>query len=420
MTASGHAGARRRLRASRFGAAFAIPAVRAIWIAELQSTIGDLLARVALMLLVYQRTGSPIWTALTLGLSYLPDLVGSVTLSWLADRLDRRLLAVLSATVQAVLFAVMALPGAPLWLIMVLIALSAVALAPYRAALQAALPELAGRGDALGDAQSLLAFTRQVAQVAGLALSVAAVTVIGPQWALTVNAATFAVSAILLWVALPPLPAPAPTGTDATTWRRSMTGGLGELRRNPQLRGLTGLLCLAGVVAVPDGIAAPLVDQLGSEPASMGWLLAAHPVGMALGTYLMPRAADTAGRLIGPLVLLTLLPLVIAGVVLSTIPTLWCALLLLTFSGVGMAFLPTVQTQFLRHSPDHLRGSLVGLGRTVMRCSLGVGVVLGGLVAQWSGSTVLTIAGASVCGLLIARWSLRRWHTDYTVPSTTN
>lgn len=87
MQGSGHVAtdertsARQRLPASRFGAAFAIPAVRAIWIAELQSAIGDLLARVVLMLLVYQRTGSRISTALTLGLIYLPDLVGSVTLS---------------------------------------------------------------------------------------------------------------------------------------------------------------------------------------------------------------------------------------------------------------------------------------------------------------------------------------------------
>jgi MFS family permease len=117
--------------------------------AELQSTVGDLLARVALMLLVYERTGSAGLTALTLALTYLPDLVGSVTLSWLADRVDRRRLMVASAAAQAALFAVMASPRLPLWPAMALIAVSAIALAPYLAALQTALPDLAGRGDGL-------------------------------------------------------------------------------------------------------------------------------------------------------------------------------------------------------------------------------------------------------------------------------
>ncbi|MFC6094957.1 hypothetical protein [Saccharothrix lopnurensis] len=73
--------------------------------------VGDRLARVALSVLVYERTNSAGWTAVAYGLTYLPDLVSGPLLSGLAGRHPRR--AVMSATdlARAVLVAVMAVPG---------------------------------------------------------------------------------------------------------------------------------------------------------------------------------------------------------------------------------------------------------------------------------------------------------------------
>jgi len=56
----------------------------------LLSIIGDQLAKVALSILVFQRTSSTLLTALTYGLSYLPWVIGGPLLSTLADRLPRR------------------------------------------------------------------------------------------------------------------------------------------------------------------------------------------------------------------------------------------------------------------------------------------------------------------------------------------
>jgi MFS family permease len=87
---------------------------RAIWLAYLLSVAGDQLAKVALTVLVYERTGSALWTALTYALTYLPWMVGGLWLSGLADRYPRRTVMITCDVVRLMLVGVMALPWTPL------------------------------------------------------------------------------------------------------------------------------------------------------------------------------------------------------------------------------------------------------------------------------------------------------------------
>ena len=64
-----------------FREVFADREFRAIWLAELASIAGDQFARVALTVIVFHRTGSPLLTALTYAASYLPWLIGGLFLS---------------------------------------------------------------------------------------------------------------------------------------------------------------------------------------------------------------------------------------------------------------------------------------------------------------------------------------------------
>src|ERR1700684_955416 len=69
---------------------FAVSEFRALWLAQLLSVAGDQLARVAMTVLVYDRTRSPLWSALTFAATFLPWIVGGLSLSGLADRKPRR------------------------------------------------------------------------------------------------------------------------------------------------------------------------------------------------------------------------------------------------------------------------------------------------------------------------------------------
>lgn len=69
-----------------FGEVLRVPEFRAMLLAELFSIVGDQLARVALALLVFQRTDSAALTALTYALTFVPSVLGGALLSGLADR----------------------------------------------------------------------------------------------------------------------------------------------------------------------------------------------------------------------------------------------------------------------------------------------------------------------------------------------
>src|SRR5215470_5937694 len=91
-----------------FAEVFAVGEFRALWIAQVLSVAGDQLARVALTLLVFERTGSSLLAAVTFAASIVPTFVGGITLSGLADRWPRRRVMIACDLVRVVLVAVMA------------------------------------------------------------------------------------------------------------------------------------------------------------------------------------------------------------------------------------------------------------------------------------------------------------------------
>jgi hypothetical protein len=70
-----------------YGAVFGSGEFRVLWLAQLLSVAGDQLARVALTILVYDRTRSPLLAAVAYAASSVPEFVGGLLLSGLADRL---------------------------------------------------------------------------------------------------------------------------------------------------------------------------------------------------------------------------------------------------------------------------------------------------------------------------------------------
>ncbi|HEV2887615.1 MAG TPA: MFS transporter, partial [Jatrophihabitans sp.] len=117
-----------------------VPEFRVIWLADAQSQAGDQLARVALSVLVFDRTSSALLTALTYALTFLPALLGGALLSGLADRLPRRRVMIVGDLTRAVLLGVMAIPGTPLWLVCILLVFAVLVGSPFTAAESALLP----------------------------------------------------------------------------------------------------------------------------------------------------------------------------------------------------------------------------------------------------------------------------------------
>ena len=119
---------------------FANPEFRAVWLAQLLSVAGDQLARVAITVLVYDRTRSPFWTALTYAVTLLPWVVGGLALSGLADRLPRRQVMVVCDLARLVFVCLMALvsltapPEAGLWILVALLFVVTLLDSPFKSA----------------------------------------------------------------------------------------------------------------------------------------------------------------------------------------------------------------------------------------------------------------------------------------------
>jgi MFS family permease len=175
----------------------AVAEFRALWSAEVVSVCGDQLARVALSVLVYERTSSVALTALTYALTFVSALLGGVVLSGLADRFPRRTVLIASDLVRAVLAGSLALPGLPLAVLWMMVFTLALAGTPFKAAQLALLPDVL-EGERYPVGLALRTVSTQLAQLAGFAAGGTVLLIVSPETALGVNAATFVLSALIV------------------------------------------------------------------------------------------------------------------------------------------------------------------------------------------------------------------------------
>ncbi len=377
---------------------------RAMWIGSTASTAGDQLAAVALSLLVFERTQSAAWTALTWSLTLFPPLISGPLLGWVADRFPRRTVMVTTAWLQAVLMAVMAIPGMPLWAMIVLLVVVLAISSPYLAAQEASLPHVlpSKRYD---DGVALFGTSVDIAQMAGLAAAGFLVAQTSPAVALGINAVTFAALAILVQTSVKHRPAADPLGRKKKD--DEPRGVLTLMVAEPRLRTLLGVRLLAGLAMVPEGLAVPLAVSLNAVWA-VGLILAIEPAANVLGVALLFRLVrDPAKRerLIGPLAILSLAPLIL----FAFNPNLTWTIVLLVFAGIGGAYHTPARSAWMRLLPDQYRGRAYGIGRAALRSSQGGGMALAGVVAHSIGSVTATIAGAGGIGLLLATHATFAW-----------
>jgi predicted MFS family arabinose efflux permease len=382
-------------RAATYRDVFAVGEFRVLFTTNLVSVTGDQLARVALAVLVFDRTDSPALAALTYALTLLPELVGGPLLAGLADRHPRRALMIVCDLSRAGLVAVMAIPGAPLWLLGVLVLAVSLAGAPHKAARAAIMPTiLAADRYEVGMGVSYAAV--QAGILGGYALGAPLVAWLGSGWVLLLDAATFVLSAALIAVGLGPHP-PVEAGKPPAALGSFRTL-LGLVWRDRRLRYLLAFGALAGCYIVPLGLAVPFAAQLGVGTAAVGLLLAAHPAGCVLGSALLTRLVPPGRRLIllGPLAVATCAVLLPLGLV----PGLGVAVALCALCGLLSGHDAIAMATFTRLVPAESRGQAFGLAVAVVRGAEGLGPALAGVVAQFSSpsAAIAVFAGIGVLG----------------------
>jgi MFS family permease len=374
-------------------AVLAVSEFRALWFAEAQSVFGDQLAKVALTILVYDRTNSAMFAALVYALTYLSALAGGLGLAQLADRFPRRSLMMVCTLIQAVLVGLMAIPGMPIPVLCVLVLGVGLVQAPALAAQNAVTREIFTDDDLYLRSQDLRGITTNTLMLLGLGVGGLLVVSIGTTWALSINAVTFLVSAVLIRRYLRDRQA---AGSKDDGWFGAARWVFG----NSRMRVLLTLSWLVGFVVIPEGLVAPLAHEIGAPDAAVGWLLAADPLGFVFGTYVLSRFVSAAHRvrIVGTLATLSCACLI----AFVAHPHVAVALVLLALAGAFGAYQITVSATFNTLVPNEIRGGAFGVIRAGLRVSQGIGVAIGGAVAEGIGSATITIALAGGAGVLIA------------------
>lgn len=345
---------------------------------------GMVIAAVPLMAASFTR--SPVGVSISVAATYAAWLVAGLPAGALVDRWHRRATMVVADLVRAALLGGFALAvmadRASLWLLIAVVFLVGVAGCFFDPASQAAIPAVVGRDQqalarANGRLWSLDLLGRSlVGPPAGAALF--AVAAVLP---FAANAATFAISALLL-VGLRQLGKPTQGRHEQPHLARSVTEGVSFLAQHRELRGLT--LGMASFNLVYNLAYATLVlfaqERLGLDERGFGVLLAMLAVGGLLAGWLSPRLSGRISTFKVYAGCLLAQALAWAAVALIETPIVAGASLAL----VGLASMTaTVIGAAARQSltPDQMLGRMSAGTRVVGLGAAGIGALAGGAIA---------------------------------------
>jgi MFS family permease len=266
------------------------------------SQLGDWLYNVALLAVIFERTHSATWLALTTAARVLPVVVLSPFGGVLADRCDRRRLMIGCDLGRALLMGALAavtVGGLPTVLLPVLAALATAGSAPYAPSTSATLPRLLPPADLAGG-NALRSAVGAASLVLGAAAGAVLLLVAAPSTAFLVNAATFVLSAVLVAgirrrsvftpPAVPPEGRPRLLSDLSTGWQ--------ALRASSSALHLVGAdLTCSLVYGAQTVLLVLLAQSLGAGGGGYGWLVATTGAGGLAGTVIGARATriGTAG-----------------------------------------------------------------------------------------------------------------------------
>jgi MFS family permease len=292
-----------------------VPAFRSFFAANAVNMVGNTMAPVALAFSVLHVTDSPSALGLVLAANGVPMVLLMLFGGVLADRVSRVLLVRLGSVVLAATqgaAALLVITGtAELWVLVVLEALNGIVLALTFPAYAAMTPQLVPR-ELLQEANVLQAVVRGGLRVIGPTVAAWLVVVVGPGWALGVDALTWLASGAMMLLVR--VPARAPAEDRAST--------LTELREGWSLfTGTTWLWVVVLAFAAMNAMHAGALLTLGPAIAKAtfgergwGYVLSAESLGMLAMTGVMLRRRLERPLLVGMLAISLLgLPILLLG-----------------------------------------------------------------------------------------------------------
>jgi predicted MFS family arabinose efflux permease len=362
-----------RTKRDTFRGALAVPDVRALWISQALSEVGDWAARIALAVLVLQRTGSPSLVAAVTAASLIPYVVSPLLATW-CNRFNRRTVLIALDLARFALFAALLLPM-PTPLLLLTVLLAAIPTPAYEAVRAATLVEVCPPNN-LNDALTLSQLTSQSALIFGAVLSGSLLAFTGPATALVINAATFLLSAVFLFHLRRSRATPQPDSPTPRHWH-----GIRDALGDPLLRRAVALtLISAPCTIVPEALATVYARHINSLD-SIGLLAAAAPLAAVIAGLLIPRHRPP-GQLLAIAAAYTLTGSIGAATLFLIGHQFWSGLASYLLLGIALAASIPTYIVFMRQVPDTARVPLLSIVQSCLMGGQAIAAIIGGILAE--------------------------------------
>ena len=375
----------------------AVSEFRVIFVANVVSVLGTVVAAVALTVLVYEQTRSPALAASVMALSFLPYLIGGILLGAAADRLPARRVLVGCDLASAALVACMVVPGMPVPGMLALLFANGLIAPVYQGVRSAVLPEVLPPGPRYILGRALMRMVAQSAQIVGYGVGGLLLAILSPRGALVADALSFAASAVLLRFGTASRRARA---AGSGSMARDSLAGLREvLSHRPTRRVLLFYWLVPACAVAPEALAAPYAAHIGQPARAAGFLLMGIPAGTVVADVLAARLLSSRlqQRIIVPAGLLVFAPLAAFAVT----PGLGLAVALLVISGLGSAWAAGLDGVLIDTAPARLRNRTLALSSAGLMFTQGAGFALWGIAGQYA-PLAAVIPAAAVGGALAA------------------
>ena len=372
---------------------------RLFFIGLIVSNVGTWMQSTAMSILVYRLTGQATDVGITLLCQFLPMLLLGAWAGSVADRVDKRKMALCTQTAmgaQALVLGVLTLAG-----------LTSLPLV-YLLSLPFLVVELVER-DEIVNALALNTAVMTGSRIFGPALTAVLVDPLGPGWLFSANGLSFVAIVVPIMAMDVSQLHPSP---QAPRGGRPVRESLSFVRHHHSLAVLFAAFTVIGTFAFNYSVSLlKIADERFGDERLFGWLLTATSVGSVLGSLYTAGRRSVGMRFFLSAALL----LGVSGILVAWSPSVWWAYAVaLPLGAGGAAMIAALNGITQIESPADMRGRLLALGAVAFLGTTPIGAPVTGWVAdkvsaEWSLAygSVITLVTVVVAAAVYRRSSAR-------------
>jgi MFS family permease len=360
------------------------------------SLVGNVFSLIAIPWFVLQTTGSATQTGITGFFTILPVVVAGLLGGVLIDRLGYKRTSIIADIASGVTTALIPLlyftVGLEFWQLMILVFMGALLDTPGTTARDSLLPELTEQaGMPIERATSITHVIERSARLVGAPLAGLLIGLMGTANVLWLNAASFFVSAAIIWLIIP-APKPLEKEKKSGKYFDELKEGLRFIRRDQLILTIVIMIMVLNFLdAIWGGVVQPVyVKEVFGDALNLGLLIAANGGGAVLGGLLYAWIGHRYRRhtvfviafvfagfrfwfyLLHPSILI----LIITGVIFSM--------------GAGPLNPILGAVEFERIPPD-MRGRVFGAMTAGAWLAMPLGMLLGGVLTETLGTSPMLV-----------------------------